>query len=335
MLHHLGGSLANRADSEKCDVTGTKLDELNPPHLIYTARVQSLSERKTANSPRLVNQARNYIFIAPTSPPMASTSIPHRGTGLSEEAVPTSDPSDTTALLLERLQAYKHACGYIEDWVTAEEKAQKAQAKEYEKILKTVSSPLREGHQFDQQLGGIAGLFESIRSNTQGVANARLENEKNLKGAVLPILERLHVEIKNKTSELNKGTAKGSKEVDKSRQATQKHIEMLGQHSASFTSAGGRVDAANDPYLLQRGINHRLHKQVLEENSNRQDLIAVQDSFATFEAHIIETFQQALATFLQYEAGTLEREKSSKSRILISSSKIFGGICPSITTVPL
>ena len=246
---------------------------------------------------------------------MASTAIPHRTTAPVDDtaAVPGSDPSDTTKLLLERLQAYKHACGYLEAWVTAHEKAEKAQAKEYEKILKTVSSPLREGHHFDQQLGGIAGLFENIRSNTQGVANAHLENEKNLKSSVLPILERLHTEIKNKSSELNKGTAKGSKEVDKARQSTQKYIEALGQHSASFSSSGGKVDAANDPYLLQRGVHHRLHKQVLEENSNRSDLIAVQDSFATFEAHILETFQQALSTFLQYEAGELEREKSSES----------------------
>lgn len=44
---------------------------------------------------------------------------------------------------------------------------QKAHAKEYEKVLKTMSSPLKEGHHFDQNLGGIAGLFENIRSNTQ------------------------------------------------------------------------------------------------------------------------------------------------------------------------
>ena len=32
---------------------------------------------------------------------------------------------------------------------------------------KTVSDPLKEGHHFDQSLGGVAGLFENIRSNTQ------------------------------------------------------------------------------------------------------------------------------------------------------------------------
>jgi hypothetical protein len=43
---------------------------------------------------------------------------------------------------------------------------QHSHGKEYEKVLKTVSHPLKEGHHFDQQLGGVAGMFESIRSNT-------------------------------------------------------------------------------------------------------------------------------------------------------------------------
>ena len=30
-----------------------------------------------------------------------------------------------------------------------------------------MSHPLKEGHHFDQSLGGIAGMFENIRSNTQ------------------------------------------------------------------------------------------------------------------------------------------------------------------------
>lgn len=129
----------------------------------------------------------------------------------------------------------------------------KAHAKEYEKCLKRVSHPLKEGHHFDQNLGGIAGLFENIRANTQALANSHLETEKNIKGSVLPILERLHAEIKNKTKELWKGAVKGSKEVDKSRNLTQKHIELLGQHTGSF-STGRKIEPANDPYILQRGV---------------------------------------------------------------------------------
>lgn len=81
--------------------------------------------------------------------------------------------------------AWKHACGYLEDYISATEKVHKTHAKEYEKILKvglcvfiiylvgensylsqSVSDPLKEGHHFDQNLGGIAGLFENIRTNT-------------------------------------------------------------------------------------------------------------------------------------------------------------------------
>ncbi|KAL8779618.1 MAG: hypothetical protein Q9194_001361 [Teloschistes cf. exilis] len=253
--------------------------------------------------------------------------LPVRATGTGsalddDDAIPDVDPTDTCGLLQERLQAYKHACGYLENYIIATEKVQKAHAKEYEKILKTVSDPLKEGHHFDQSLGGIAGLFENIRSNTQGIANSHLETEKTIKGSVLPILERLHAEIKNKSKELAKGAVKGSKEVDKARNTTQKHIELLGQHTAAVSSSGGKVDPSTDPYVLQRGIKHRLHKQVLEENNNRHDLIEVQNSFSSFEAHIIQTFQQALQTFLQSVGGQHERQKAMYSDMVSTAQKI-------------
>ncbi|KAL8715881.1 MAG: hypothetical protein Q9220_000548 [cf. Caloplaca sp. 1 TL-2023] len=244
------------------------------------------------------------------------------GHGDDDDAVPDIDPTDTSGLLQERLQAYKHACGYLENYIIATEKVQKTHAKEYEKILKTVSDPLKEGHHFDQSLGGIAGLFENIRSNTQGIANSHLETEKNIKGSVLPILERLHAEIKNKSKELSKGAVKGSKEVDKARNVTQKHIELLGQHTAAFASSGGKVDPSTDPYVLQRGINHRLNKQVLEENNNRHDLIEVQNSFSSFEAHIIQTFQQAMQTFHQCVGGQHERQRAMYGDMLSTVQKI-------------
>lgn len=37
----------------------------------------------------------------------------------------------------------------------------------YADSRQTVKDPLKEGHHFDQSLGGIAGMFENIRSNTQ------------------------------------------------------------------------------------------------------------------------------------------------------------------------
>ncbi|KAE8453470.1 hypothetical protein EG329_010331 [Mollisiaceae sp. DMI_Dod_QoI] len=241
---------------------------------------------------------------------------------MSDDAVPTSDPKDTSSLLEERLRAWKHAVGYLEEYITATEKAEKAHAKEYEKVLKTIQNPLKEGHHFDQNMGGIAGLFENMRVNTQGMANTHLETEQNLKGSVLPILDRLHKEIKNKSKELASGASKGAKEVEKARNTTQKHIELLGQQTASFESSGGRMHAHEDPYVVQRGVIHRLGKQVMEENNNRHDLISVQQNFAQFEAHIIEVIQQALASFNQFVGGQAQKVQQLYADMLATAQRV-------------
>ena len=146
--------------------------------------------------------------------------------------------------------------------------------------------------------------------------------EKNLKGSVLPILTRLHSEIKSKSKELQSGAVKGSKAVATARNATQQHIERLGQHSAAYDSSGGKIEPHNDPYLLHRGIQHRLHRQVLEENNHRKDLLSVQDNFQTFEGHVVQTFQQTLAAFLQVVGTQSERQKGMYSDMVGTAQRI-------------
>jgi len=260
---------------------------------------------------------------APTS---ATSEMPSRtftNRSGDDDAIPGEDTSEVTRLFSERLQAWKHAVGYLEDYITATEKTNHAHGKEYERVLKTVKDPLKEGHHFDQSLGGVAGMFENIRSNTQGISNQHYETAKQLKSAILPIFERLHSEIKNKNKELTKGAGKGSKAVDKARLLTQKHIELLGQHSAAFDShSGSQMKATDDPYILKRGINHRLYKQVQEENNNRQDLIAVQNSFAQFEAHIIQEIQHGMGQFLQVVTTQAEHTKAAYGDMVGTSQRI-------------
>lgn len=258
-------------------------------------------------------------------PASATSELPSRtfsNRSADDDAVPGEDTSEVTKLFAERLQAWKHAVGYLEDYITATEKTNQAHGKEYERVLKTVKDPLREGHHFDQSLGGVAGMFENIRSNTQGISNQHYETAKQLKSAILPVFERLHTEIKNKSKELTKGAGKGSKSVDKARALTQKHIELLGQHTASFDSHSAHLKASDDPYVLQRGIIHRLHKQVQEENSNRQDLISVQNSFAQFEAHIIQTIQQGMGSFMQVVNTQAEHTKAAYGDMVGNSQRI-------------
>lgn len=226
-----------------------------------------------------------------------------------DDAIPDEDATEVTKLFHERLQAWKHACGYLEDYITATEKLYSSNSKEYEKVLKSVSSPLREGHHFDQNLGGIAGLFENIKTNTQGLSNSNAETAKTLKGTVLPTFERLHAEIKHKTKELTKGAGKGSKNVDKARAVSQKHIELLGRHTAA-AQTGASVKATEDPYILQRQVHHRLNKQVIEENNIREDMLAVQSNFATFEAHVLQTFQTGIGQFNQVVSTQAENSRT-------------------------
>ncbi|CAG8010832.1 unnamed protein product [Penicillium salamii] len=268
----------------------------------------------------------------PTSP--ADVKLPQRSATVSsgftrrtsvsdDEAIPDTDSSETTGLLLERLRAWKHMCGYLEDYFSVTAKVQKSQSKDYEKILKTVNEPLKEGHHFSSGAGGVTGLFENIRNNTQGIVNMYLDGEKNIKNGVLPTLERLHKEIKNKSKELSSGASKGAKSVEKARSLTQKHIELLGQNSASFdAAASNKLDQQHDPYILKRGINHRLNNQVNEENNHRQDILAVQNSFQQFEAHLLQTLQGALEQFHQQMGGQIERQRAMYADILGTAQRI-------------
>ncbi|EXJ76441.1 uncharacterized protein A1O5_00949 [Cladophialophora psammophila CBS 110553] len=258
---------------------------------------------------------------------MAAPPLPSRvktANDSDDDVVTEGDPSSTAGLLIERLQAWKHMCGYLENYISAVSKEQAGRAKDQEKVLKTLSSPLREAHHFDSALGGIAGLFENLRANTQGQINLYTETSKNLTASVLPILERLHAEIKNKNKEISGATGKGTKAVEAARTQSQKHIELLGQQAAHFDSAGGKVSAHHDPYVVKRGTLHRLNKQLLEENSNRQDLIAVQNSFAKFESHVVQTVQTALNSYNQFMSGQADRQKA-----------MFGDIASTASNIPL
>lgn len=240
-----------------------------------------------------------------------------------EDAIGTEDIGETNQLFVQRLQAWKHACGYLENYVSQTEKVQHAHSKEYEKVLKTVNSPLKEGDMFEvNNPRGISGMFESIRQNTQQIANTHADTAKNLKASVLPVFERLHDEIKQKTKELTKGVGKGSKAVDKARQNTQKHIELLGQNTSSLDSTGGKLGAENDPFLLHQGVRHRLNKQIVEENSTRSDMLTIQENFSQFEAHIVQTMQQGLNQFMQTIGMQNAQQKAMYANMGETSSRV-------------
>lgn len=70
---------------------------------------------------------------------MASPTTPTVSRALTngdDDAIPGEDTSEVTKLFAERLAAWKHAVGYLEDYITATEKTHHAHGKEYERVLK-------------------------------------------------------------------------------------------------------------------------------------------------------------------------------------------------------
>lgn len=82
------------------------------------------------------------------------------------------------------------------------------------------------------------------------------------------------------------------------------------------------MTATEDPYVLQRGVMHRLNKQIQEENNNRQDLISVQNSFAQFEAHVIQTIQGGMGQFMQVVNTQAEQTKMAYGDMVGTAQKV-------------
>ncbi|KAI5790443.1 PH domain protein [Pyronema domesticum] len=241
--------------------------------------------------------------ISPVAGPGRVETFASTATSSSDALAPES--GDVGGLIVERLRAYKHAVDYLEKYISQTETLHKILGKEYTKVLKTVDEPLREGHHFSQAPGGIASFFETLRGNTSKLSVAHTECAVELKSGVLPILERLHKEIKDRQKHVAEECERKAKAVAKARNSTQNQVELLGTWTSAFDGLGGadgkltkipdgKMKPENDPFLLKKGVIKRLEKQVLEENAQRQDLIGVQNHTQQFEGHIVSTIQSAL-----------------------------------------
>lgn len=111
--------------------------------------------------------------------------------------------------------------------------------------------------------------------------------------------------------------------MNKARANTQKHIELLGQHAAAFDSAvRGKGEPLHDPYILCRGVYHRLNKQITEENNNLEEILAIQNNFQHFETHILETVQTALNQFLQCMSSQTDRQRAMYAAMVENAQQI-------------
>ena len=271
-----------------------------------------------------------------TKPSAIKTDLPTRTlTSLSSAASTSANPSTDTgsvgALLVERLRAWKHAVSYLEAYVSQTESLHKTLAKEYQKVLKTVDEPLREGHHFHQSsvvvggaggagagaVGGVASFFDSLRTNTVRLATSHQETAAELRSVVLTALERLHKSIRDRQKHVAAECERSSKAVGRARANTQQQVELLAQHTAAadFSSGGGggggtakpRPDM--DPYVLKRVVLQKLGKQVLEENAQHEELLGVQSHTQVFEQQVLQALQAAVQSFSAVVTKQLDTQR--------------------------
>ncbi|TGZ78472.1 hypothetical protein EX30DRAFT_356033 [Ascodesmis nigricans] len=265
----------------------------------------------------------------------ATDQPPTRSSTLGSDAAIPPETGEIGVLLIERLRAWKHAVKYLESYVDQMETLHKGLSKDYHKVLKTVDEPLKEGHHFDQTVGGVASFFENLRANTVSIGQTHTETATALKSQVLPILERLHKEIKDRAKHVQHECERATKMVAKTRNATQSQIELLGQHASNYsgasTGAGGhhlhlhkaaKPKPEFDPWILKRGVLHRLQHQVQEENTQQNDLIGVQKHFGEFEAHVVTTVQAAIKELDTVLAGRRDKERALLSDLHSKSASI-------------
>ena len=156
------------------------------------------------------------------------------------------------------------------------------------------------------------------------MVNVCSETDRNLKESVLPMLERLHNDIKTKTKELKADGFKGAKIIEKARRATQKHIMLLAQSTVSYDATTSNKNGPyNDPYIIRRVVDHQLNRQAMKESDNRQDNREIQESFLWFEMHVLQTVQCVLAKFFQYMGGQQDHQRAMYGDILGTAQLIL------------
>ncbi|KAI5303245.1 hypothetical protein KEM56_007757 [Ascosphaera pollenicola] len=225
---------------------------------------------------------------------MASAMTSRASTGpiLSENELPEGT---TARLLIERLRAWKHACGSLEDYCDSLAKIQKSQAKEMTKVAQTVQDELREREHFDGGENGIAALFKNLHTNTVNISNLHNETERRLRTAVLPILENLHTKLKTQAKEVTEQSTKTFKRVEKSRNETQKVLENLAAQASHAEASRDKLSSSHDPLVIDRHVQHKFNKQINEENINLSELKVMQERLRAFEVHVVQMMQEAFA----------------------------------------
>ncbi|KAK9474540.1 uncharacterized protein V1510DRAFT_411321 [Dipodascopsis tothii] len=238
---------------------------------------------------------------------------------------------DPTLTLMRRLDSWKHAVTLLGNYIEGYRHLYKDQIKALERIAKSVAETpqfdattapdsnerwVADGNRTVNQVDIFGGFFQ-LRERSQALLNACTEAERAIASSINPSVERLIHDIKEHHKGLKLNGLKGAKEVDAARAATQKQIELLGQHTSGYHlySAGNKPTVARDPFVTGRVVYNRLESQLQKESFQADSLVTIQKDFGTFESHVVQAIQQIMALLDQAQSKYVALQQESFAAI--------------------
>ena len=180
---------------------------------------------------------------------------------------------DSTPILIQRLDQWREGVHVVEQFASGFYHLQHNNTQQLEKILKGVSEPpsfpstYTDGSTQDTAGGPtqLSATFSALQSDVNALIQRSTATANNIKQTVLPPIEQVQSEIDKHYKSLKSHGLKGAKEVEKSREHTQKSVEQLGTVTSSFGSRN--LSPSEDPYVLHRKAEAAVAEQVSRENN--------------------------------------------------------------------
>ncbi|BFZ56602.1 hypothetical protein PYCC9005_003649 [Savitreella phatthalungensis] len=236
---------------------------------------------------------------------------------LDTSAIPaTANNADPSELLEQRFKAWRSLVSDLESYFKHVEKIHDSNSKDWARVAKTIDVPFQKDQQTFEG-SGVRDIFSQLQGHATKLSNDHQTFGNQVDSTLVKGAKRLDGEIKDFVKRLDKDGVKGSKSVSKLQSDTEKHITLLGTHIAKSSGPASSIKASEDPYITHRGVLHRLHNQVTEENDHTDTLLALQKECADFEAQIVQSIQNLvsqLGSQASAEATNLQNSHNSLSQ---------------------
>lgn len=243
------------------------------------------------------------------------------------------EPVGSSDLLIQRLEAWRKAVSVVGSYASSVFSTQQSVTNGLEKQRRAVAEPpefdglsVQGGQGVSSRIaesGDIAQIFATLSSETETQIGESERFAQVVKQSIIPNLESLGADLDRQYKHVRTQHIKATKDIEKLRENTQKNIEYLGRTVATQGAPQpGKADIKYDPYLWNRRVLSSVQEQLARENTESENSLAIQHTFATLEQHIIEVLQQSIGSLAQLQGRYYESAHGSAATINHAFAKV-------------